>query len=72
VNGDGGTLGPELNRAEAPAGKRDPKWLHDWIDDPSRTSPNTRMERLNPDLPDRDAVIASIIAYLQAMSGKRG
>ena len=68
VNGDGGTIGPELNRAEAPAGRRDAKWLHDWIDDPSRISPGTRMERLNPDLPDRGAVIASIIAYLQAIA----
>jgi cytochrome c2 len=72
VNGDGGTLGPELNRVPAPAGTRDAKWLRDWIDDPSRISPNTRMERLNPALPDREAVIASIIAYLHAMSGKRG
>jgi cytochrome c2 len=71
VNGEGGQIGPELNRAEAPAGQRDARWLHDWIDDPSRISPNTRMERLNPALPDRDAVIASIIAYLQTMSGKR-
>jgi hypothetical protein len=68
VNGEGGTIGPELNRAEAPAGRRDAKWLHDWIDDPSRISPGTRMERLNPDLPDRGAVIASIIAYLQAIA----
>ena len=68
VNGDGGQIGPELNRAEAPAGRRDAKWLHDWIDDPSRLSPGTRMERLNPALANRDAVIASIIAYLQAIA----
>jgi cytochrome c2 len=70
VNGDGGKIGPELNRVEAPAGRRDAKWLHDWIDDPSRLSPGTRMERLNPALANREPVIASIIAYLQAMVGK--
>src|SRR5439155_3344716 len=68
VNGDGGKIGPELNRVDGPAGRRDAAWLRDWIDDPSRISPGTRMERLNPDLPDRAAVIASIIAYLQAIA----
>ncbi|HKA14074.1 MAG TPA: c-type cytochrome [Myxococcota bacterium] len=70
VNGDGGKIGPELNRAQGPAGRRDAAWLRDWIDDPSRISPGTRMERLNPDLPDRDTVIASIIAYLQAIADR--
>ena len=68
VNGEGGEIGPELNRAEGPVGRRDAAWLRDWIDDPSRISPGTRMERLNPSVPDRDAVIASIIAYLQAIA----
>jgi mono/diheme cytochrome c family protein len=68
VNGEGGKIGSELNRAESPAGRRDPAWLRDWIDDPSRISPATRMERLNPSVPGRDAVIASIIAYLQAIA----
>jgi cytochrome c2 len=68
VNGEGGRIGPELNRAESPSGRRDVAWLRDWIDDPSRISPGTRMERLNPSIPDREAVIASIIAYLQAIA----
>jgi mono/diheme cytochrome c family protein len=68
VNGDGGQIGPELNRGPGAAGRRDAAWLRDWIDDPSRIAPATRMERLNPALPDRDAVIASIIAYLQAIA----
>jgi cytochrome c2 len=68
VNGDGGTVGPELNDARSPAGRRDAVWLRDWIDDPDRIAPGTRMERLNPALPDRNAVIASIIAYLQAIA----
>jgi cytochrome c2 len=71
VNGEGGQIGPELNRTESPAGRRDAAWLRDWIDDPQRISPGTRMERLNPSLPDRDRVIASIIAYLQAIAEPR-
>lgn len=70
VNGEGGKIGPELNRAESPVGRRDAAWLRDWIDDPSRISPGTRMERLDPALPGRGAVIASIIAYLQAIADR--
>jgi cytochrome c2 len=68
VNGEGGHVGPELNTAASPAGRRDPTWLRTWIADPNRIAPGTRMEPLNPALPDRDAVIASIIAYLQAIA----
>jgi cytochrome c2 len=68
VNGDGGHVGPELNTAENPAGRRDRDWLHSWISDPERMAPGTRMEPINRALPDRDAVIASIIAYLQAIA----
>ena len=68
VNGEGGNVGPELNAAASPAGRRDPTWLRAWIADPERVAPGTRMEPLNPALPDRDAVIASIIAYLQAIA----
>ena len=68
VNGDGGTIGPELNRTANPAGRRDAAWLRRWIDDPAAISPNTRMERLNPELHDRAHVIDAIVAYLQAMA----
>jgi mono/diheme cytochrome c family protein len=68
VNGDGGTIGPELNRTPNPAGRRDAAWLRRWIDDPAAISPNTRMERLNPELHDRAHVIDAIVAYLQAIA----
>ncbi len=68
VNGEGGRIGPELNRAPSPVGRRDAAWLRDWIDDPARIAPGTRMERLDPALPGRGAVIDSIIAYLQAIA----
>ena len=68
LNGEGGAIGPELNAAGSPAGRRDPAWLRRWIDAPSRIAPTARMEPLNPDLPDRGAVLDAIVAYLQAMA----
>ena len=68
LNGEGGGIGPELNAAANPAGRRDPAWLRRWIDAPSQLVPNARMEPLAPDLPDRDAVLDAIVAYLQAMA----
>lgn len=68
VNDEGGTIGPELN-GPAPfvhAVGRD--WLRRWIDDPSAILPNSRMPRLNPELPDRERTIDAIIAYLDAMA----
>jgi mono/diheme cytochrome c family protein len=68
MNGEGGQIGPELNSAQNPAGRRDPVWLRRWIDQPSRLVPTARMEPLSPELPDRDAVLDAIVAYLQAMA----
>lgn len=68
LNGEGGAIGPELNAEANPAGRRDPDWLRRWIDAPSRIAATARMEPLHPDLPDRDAVIDAIIAYLQAIA----
>jgi mono/diheme cytochrome c family protein len=68
LNGEGGGIGPELNAAANPAGRRDPAWLRRWIDAPSRIAPTARMEALSPTLPDRDAVLDAIVAYLQAMA----
>jgi len=68
VNGEGGSIGPELNAAPAPAGTRDPAWLRRWIDDPSRFVPAARMPPLNPGLPDRAETIDALVAYLRAMA----
>lgn len=68
LNGEGGGIGPELNAAANPAGRRDPAWLRRWIDAPSQIAPTARMEPLNPSLPDRDAVLDAIVAYLQVMA----
>lgn len=68
LNGEGGAIGPELNDRASPAGRRDPAWLRRWIAAPAEIAPGARMEPLNPALPERDAVIAAIVAYLQAMA----
>lgn len=68
VNGEGGSIGPELNAPASPAGTRDPAWLRQWIDDPSRFVPAARMPPLNPGLADRTGTIDAIVAYLRAMA----
>jgi mono/diheme cytochrome c family protein len=72
LNGEGGSIGPELNAAISPVEYRDPSWLRGWIEDPSRILPNARMPALNPALPDRGAVVDQILAYLDAMARSKG
>jgi mono/diheme cytochrome c family protein len=71
LNGEGGSIGPELNAVAAPVEYRDPAWLRGWIEDPSRIRPDARMPALNPALPDRAAVVDQILAYLAAMARAR-
>jgi cytochrome c2 len=68
VNGDGGTIGPDLNFPVNPVEHREAEWLRRWIDDPSAIVATTRMPRLNPALPDREATIEHLLAYLEAMA----
>jgi mono/diheme cytochrome c family protein len=70
VNGEGGSIGPELLGPTALVAARDPAWLRRWIDEPSQFLPNARMPALNPALPDRDATIDAIVMYLRAMAGE--
>jgi mono/diheme cytochrome c family protein len=71
LNGEGGSIGPELNAAVSPVQYRDRAWLHRWIDDPSQVNPATRMPPLNSMLPERDRVIDEILAYLGSMVAQR-
>jgi mono/diheme cytochrome c family protein len=68
MNGEGGGIGPELNTPINPVEVRDSAWLRRWIDDPSRIRADARMPRLNPSLPERDATISNLLAYLEAIS----
>ncbi|MBW2420047.1 MAG: c-type cytochrome [Deltaproteobacteria bacterium] len=67
LNGEGGSIGPELNAAASPVEYRDPAWLRAWIEDPGRIRPGSRMPALNPALPDRAQVVSDILAYLETM-----
>jgi mono/diheme cytochrome c family protein len=71
INGDGGSVGADLNQPVNPVEYRDREWLVRWIDDPTRIVPTARMPRLNPALPQRRQVIEEILDYLQAMSKAR-
>jgi mono/diheme cytochrome c family protein len=71
LNGEGGSIGPELNGPIPAAVRRDTAWLRRWIDDPSRVLPTARMERLNPALPERKRAIDEVIRYLQAMAAAK-
>jgi mono/diheme cytochrome c family protein len=71
LNGEGGSIGPELNAPASPLALRDRAWLRTWIEDPSRIRPDARMPALNPDLPDREHTVDSILAYLDAMRRAR-
>jgi mono/diheme cytochrome c family protein len=67
VNGEGGSIGPELVAAASPLAHRDRAYLRRWIEDPAKIQPNARMPALNPALPDRARAIDEILAYLEAM-----
>lgn len=68
LNGEGGSIGPELDQAMGATDARDPQFLRHWIDDPSRILPTARMPALNPALPNRERTIDEIVAYLRAMA----
>lgn len=67
LNGEGGSIGPELLAAASPLEYRDRDWLRSWIEDPTRILPTARMPALNPALPDRARIVDEILAYLRAM-----
>ena len=71
VNGEGGSLGPELVGPGSPLAHRDRDWLHRWILDPAGILPTARMPALDPQLPDRARTADEILAYLEAMQHAR-
>lgn len=71
INGDGGTIGQELNDPVSPLDYRDSDWLARWISDPRAVNPETRMPPLNLALADRERVIRDILEYLETMAAAR-
>ncbi len=70
INGEGGSIGPELNAGVNPVEYRDDAWLRSWITEPDAIRPGTRMPPLNPLLPDRDRTVDRILAYLGHMASR--
>jgi mono/diheme cytochrome c family protein len=71
INGEGGSIGPDLNVPFNPVEVREKGWLYRWIDDPSQINPASRMPRINPALERRGEAIDDIIAYLEVMAAAR-
>lgn len=71
INGDGGSIGQELNHPVSPFDYREREWLVRWISDPSALNATARMPALNRALPERARTIDEILGYLQAMADSR-
>jgi mono/diheme cytochrome c family protein len=68
INGEGGSVGPELNVPRNPVEYREEAWLRQWIDDPSSLIAGARMPAFNKTVADRERVIDDIMVYLGAIS----
>lgn len=71
INGDGGTVGQELNTPVSPLDYREREWLARFISDPSAVRPASRMPALDEALADRTSTVAAILAYLEVMARAR-
>lgn len=71
INGDGGDKSVELNYPVSVTEYMKPEWLVKWIDDPPAIRYNSRMPRLNPNMPHRQEAIKDIVAYLKAMASHK-
>ena len=71
LNGEGGEIGPELNRPMNVTEYWQPKPLRQWVLDPTSVRVPNRMPPLNPGLPNREAVVEDLIAYLTAMKDQK-
>jgi len=67
LNGDGGEIGPELNWPMNVTEYWQPNMLKRWVLDPASMRLPAKMPPINPALPNREAVVDDIIAYLSAM-----
>ncbi|MCO6428968.1 cytochrome c [Nitrosomonas communis] len=68
INGQGGGKAPELNYPVSVTEYLQPEYLKRWIDDPAGIRYNTTMPALAAETPEREQVMAELIAYLKAMS----
>ena len=71
VNGEGGSVGPELNYPVNVTEYWREEWLVKFIADPQSIRANSRMIPLNREVKDRQAAIRSIIEYLRVMKDNK-
>jgi mono/diheme cytochrome c family protein len=68
IDGEGGTIGPDLQTPVNITRVRSREWLRGWIADPSKLVPSSRMPRFQANVSDPPRVIDQIVAYLVALS----
>lgn len=71
INGDGGTIGPELNYPANVTEYWQEDWLKRFIADPQSVRANSKMIPFYRDVENRDQIIKSILAYLNVMKNKK-
>lgn len=71
INGEGGSVGPELNAPVNVTEYWQAEWLPRFIADPQSIRHNSKMIGFQSGSPDKSAEIDDIIAYLRAMKDRK-
>ncbi|MEQ1531680.1 MAG: c-type cytochrome, partial [Methylococcales bacterium] len=71
INGDGGSVGPELNYPVSVTEYWQPEWLVKFIADPQSVRANSKMIPFYHDVDNRAQLIADIIEYLKVMAKRK-
>ena len=71
INGEGGAVGPELNYPASVSEYIEPSWLRRWVDAPQTVRRGTPMPGLPEGIPERDAALDDVLAYLNAMAQRK-
>lgn len=71
INGNGGTMGPELNYPVSVTEYWQPAWLTKFIADPQSVRANSKMIAFEGNSDHREALIADIIEYLKVMASSK-
>lgn len=71
INGQGGSMGIDLNQPVSVTEYIKKPYLHKIISDPSKVRGRATMPALDPNFPHRERAIQDIIAYLDAKAAQR-
>ncbi|SFW14080.1 cytochrome c family protein [Nitrosovibrio sp. Nv17] len=70
IHGEGGGKAPPLASPAYPEEPLEPAYLRRWIENPQAVRPGTTMPALARDLPEREAIVEDLVAYLRAVNGR--